>query len=347
MSARTTARRATSYDIARVAGVAQSTVSRCFQPGSNISPATRALVTSVAERLGYMPNAVARSLITQRSNLVGVVATHYTLRSNPDVMHAIGETLAAAGKQFLLVTAQNDATTIADLRGALEYPLDGLISCVSLVDATLIELQARGVPLVLFNRHSPRIAVDSVITNHAAAASIVATALYQAGHRDFLCVCGPRNAHVSRNRRAGFLRRLSELGIANTPVIETDYSYDGGRRGLLDYLSNAARPGAVFCANDQIALGVMDACRFDLHLSIPEDISVIGFDDVAEAARPSYDLTTMHQDSVMMARTAVDILLRRIASPGSNGTINTVVDAAFIRRGSARLTALSCTSSCR
>lgn len=336
MALRTTTRRATSYDVARVSGVSQSTVSRCFQLGSNISPTTRAMVIGVAEELGYMPNALARSLITQRSNLVGVVATNYTLRGNPDVVFAIGQTLAAAGKQFLLVTADADAATITDLRGALEYPLDGLISCVSMADAALQEILDRGIPLVLYNRKSPRIAVDGVSTNHAAASAIVATALHAAGHRSLLCISGPSDAYVSQQRRQGFLDRLSKLGFRHAPVIETDYSYAGGRRAFLEYVAQVQPPSAVFCANDQIAMGVMDACRFDLDLAIPDDVSVVGFDDVAEASRPTYELTTMHQDSVLMARTAVDILLRRIADPGAV-TINTVVKATFVKRQSARL----------
>ena len=333
---RTLARRATSYDVARAAGVAQSTVSRCFQPGSNISPATRALVTGVADRLGYLPNAMARSLITQRSNLVGVIATNYTLRGNPDVVYALGESLAAAGKQFLLITAENDATTVGDLRGALEYPLDGLISCVLLADAARAEIAARGIPLVLYNRTGPLASADGVTTNHAAAASTVATALHAAGHRRFLCVSGPKHAHVSRLRTGGFLDGLSRLGTGPVPVIETDYSYAGGHRGLLGYAAGNAVPGAVFCANDQLAMGVMDACRFDLGLSVPADVSVVGFDDVAEAARPGYQLTTLRQDSVRMARTAVDILLRRLAEPDAP-ILSAVVEAALIKRGSARL----------
>ena len=336
MALRTNTRRATSYDVARKAGVAQSTVSRSFQPGSNISPATRALVTDVAAELGYMPNALARSLITQKSNLVGVIATHYTLRGNPDVAYAIGEMLAAAGKQFLLVTAESDAATIDDLRGVLEYPLDGLISCVLLADAALQDIQERGIPLVLYNRKSPRIAVDGVTTNHYAAASAVASACHAAGHRSFLCISGPRAAHVSRQRREGFLGRLAKLGVKQTAVIETDYSYADSCRAFLDYASHHRLPDAVFCANDQIAMGVLDACRFTLRLTIPDEISVVGFDDVAEAARPCYELTTMRQDSVLMARTAVDILLRRLAEPDAP-TINTVIEAAFVKRLSARL----------
>jgi DNA-binding LacI/PurR family transcriptional regulator len=330
-------RRPTSYDVARAAGVAQSTVSRCFQNDSNISPATRDLVLDIARQLGYVPNALARSLITRRSNMVGVIATRYTLRGNPDVIYAIGEALAAAGKQLLLVTAERDQPTMDELRGSLEYPLDGLIACVLMADADIRTIQSRAIPMVLFNRHSPRIPVDGVTTNHHDAAGGIADALHQAGHRRFLCVSGPAEAPVSVARRDGFLRRLAELGVHGTPLIETDYSYAGGRDAFLAAVRAAALPDAVFCANDQIALGVMDACRFDLGARVPDDISVVGFDDVAEAARPTYQLTTMRQDSVAMARQAVQLLLRRLRTPDMP-VQHGLVAAQFVPRGSARLT---------
>ncbi len=329
-------RRATSYDVARTAGVAQSTVSRCFHGDNNISPATRAHVLDVAQRLGYRPNALARSLITQRSNMVGVVATRYTLRGNPDVIYALGEALSAAGKQLLLITAEGDSPTVADLRGPLEFPLDGLISCVLMADDDIREIQRRHLPMVLYNRTSPRIPVDGVTTNHAVAAANVADALHAAGHRDFLCVSGPPEAPVSRARGEGFLQRLVALGVKRLAVVETDYSYAGGRDGFLAHVARGKRPDAVFCANDQIAMGVMDACRYQLDLAVPRDISVIGFDDVAEAARPGYQLTTMHQDSVEMARRAVDLLLLRLGDPGL-GVMNQLVEATFRVRRSARL----------
>ncbi len=334
--ATSTGRRPTSYDVAREAGVAQSTVSRCFRGDTSISPATRALVDQVARRLGYTPNALARSLITQRSDMVGVIATRYTLRGNPDVIFAIGEALAAAGKQLLLVAAEDDGPTVRDLRRSLEYPLDGLISCVMMADDDIRQIQARGIPLVFYNRHSPRIPVDGVNTDHFAAAGHIARALHQAGHRRFLCVSGPANAPVSQARRDGFLAALTKLGVARVKVLEADYSYAGGRDVFLANLARVTPPQAVFCANDQIALGVMDACRFTLGLRVPEDISVIGFDDVAEAARPSYQLTTMHQNSVEMARQAVQLLLDRLATPDMPVQA-LVVAADFIIRGSARL----------
>ncbi len=333
------AARATSYDVARAAGVAQSTVSRCFRGDSNISPATRSKVLEVAQRLGYMPNALARGLITRRSNMVGVIATRYTLRGNPDVITAIGEALSAAGKQLMLVTAASDAPSAADLRSLLEYPLDGVISCLAMRDVEIMQFRQRGIPVVLYNRRPQSLVVDQVITDHFAAGGVVASTLHEAGHRHFLCVTGPRDAPVSRERVEGFLSRLATLGIARPVLIETDYTYTGGRERFLAFARAGALPDAVFCTSDQVAMGVMDACRFDLGLTIPRALSVIGFDDIAEAARPTYDLTTMRQDSVQMARQAVALLLSRLDDPGADAR-SLIVEATFIPRTSARLSAI-------
>ena len=259
-----------------------------------------------AEQLGYTPNALARSLITQRSDLVGVIIARYTLRSNPDVIHAIGESLSAAGKRVMLVTVESDYPAFADLRGVLEYPLEGLISCVLVADADLAELRRRRVPAVFYNRDPGPDAADCVVADHFDAAANLARILHAAGHRRFLCVGGPRSAFVSRQRVDGFVSGLRALRVKGTPVLETDYSYEQGRAAFLRHLADAPRPQAVFCANDQIAMGVLDACRHDLGLGVPADISVVGFDDVAEAGRPSYELTTFFQDPIRMAREAVE-----------------------------------------
>jgi DNA-binding LacI/PurR family transcriptional regulator len=336
VSGRIATGRATSYDVARRAGVAQSTVSRCFQEDSSISPATRRRVLKAAEQLGYTPNALARSLITQRSDLVGVIIARYTLRANPDVIHAIGESLSAAGKRVMLVTVESDYPSFDDLRGVLEYPLEGLISCVLMADADLAELRRRRVPVVFYNRDPGPATADCVTAGHYEAAAGLAATLHAAGHRRFLCVGGPRDAFVSHQRVQGFLSGLRALRVKNTPLLETDYSYEQGRTTFLRHLAASPHPQAVFCANDQIAMGVIDACRYDLHLRVPDDISVVGFDDVAEAGRPSYELTTFFQDPIRMGRQAVELLLRRLAEPGG-APIRSVVSASFVRRRSARL----------
>lgn len=330
-------RRATSYDVALAAGVSQPTVSRCFRPDSGISPATRTRVLEAAEQLGYMPNALARSLITQRSNLVAVIATRYTLRGNPDVSYALGESLRVAGKQLLLVTVERDLPSRDVLLRTLEYPLDGLISCALLTDTQLEELRARHIPVVLFNRKSDRAPVDHVTTDHMRACEQLARRLATAGHRRFLCLSGPAEAWVSRQRMDGFLSGLRASGIEPQAVLETDFSYESGRDALLAHVSTAERPDAVLCANDQLAFGAMDACRFDLGWQIPEQISVVGFDDVSEADRPSYGLTTLHQRSVEMAHEAVRLLLQRLERPASK-PVHTIFKSILIQRRSARLT---------
>ncbi len=323
--------RATSYDVARLAEVAQSTVSRCFRGDSTISAATRQRVLGAAERLGYVPNTLARGLITRQSNMVGVVLTRATLRLNPDVVYAMGEALTQAGKQLLLITVESDPPPATALRGAFEYPLDGLICCVLLAPGTMADLMRCQVPLVFYNRSPVHFAVDSVAADQAQAAAKLADCLHDAGHRRFLCVGGPPDAPVSQQRLKGFLSR-----VPNAAVHHTDYSYDGGRAALLAHFQPAAKLDAVFCANDQIAMGVMDAARYDLGLDIPRRLSVAGFDDAAEAARPPYHLTTIRQPSEAMAHEAIRLLFQRIARPG-DPPVRSVLASVLVSRSSARL----------
>ena len=323
--------RATSYDVARLAQVAQSTVSRSFRGDAAISPTTRQRVRDAAERLGYVPNTLARSLITRQSNMVGVVVTRATLRLNPDVVYAMGDALTGAGKQLLLITVESDLPPATALRGAFEYPLDGLICCVLLAPATTAELVRRQVPVVFYNRTPLEFAIDGVTADHAQAAANLADRLHAAGHRHFLCVGGPPDAPVSQQRLQGFLSR-----VPGAAVRHTDYSYAGGRVALLDHFQAAARLDAVFCANDQIAMGVMDAARYDLKLDIPRRLSVAGFDDAAEAARQPYDLTTIRQPSEAMAQEAIRLLFLRIARP-EGPPLHSVLRSMLVLRGSARL----------
>ncbi len=333
----TTRRRPTSYEVARAAGVAQSTVSRCFRDDGGIAPATRTRVLAVADALGYAPNALARSLILRRSGTVAVVVTTLTFTSNPLLVQALGRALESASRQVFLVTVDTDEPPLAALRALFEYPLDGVVSCAGLHSSVLDQFRQRGVPVILVNRRSPRSHVDQVTTDHPRAARHIATLLVRAGHRDFVCVGGPKDAPVSSERLTSFIARLADLSMPAPTVLVTPFSYEGGRDAFLAAMEGRARPDAVYCVSDQLAFGVMDACRFELGWSIPEDLSVTGFDDVAEARRPVYRLTTLHQDVTEMARMAVSLLLRReqdFEAPGRRVRI----PAQLIPRVSARLT---------
>lgn len=329
-------RRATSYDVAAAAGVAQSTVSRCFVPSNQVSQATRDKVAAAAAALGYVPNAIARSLITRRSEMVAVIVTGFTLQTNPAIVSGIGRALAAHGKQLLLMPVEGENEAQAAAQAALRYPLDGLVVATTLPAAEMRPFLGRGVPVVSFNRPAPLPGVDRVATDHAGAACEMAGLLHAAGHRRFLCVGGDVGWPVNQERAQGFVRHLEGLGVGGVPVVSAAQSYDGGRAAFLDYVGAHGAPDAVFCVNDQLAFGVLDACRFDLGLRAPDAISVVGFDDVAEAAHRGYDLTTVRQDIGALATAAVGMLLRRLAAPGGRAQ-RLLLPGTLVRRGSARL----------
>jgi len=328
-------RRVTSYDVAKAAGVAQSTVSRCFVPGSEMSDVTRARVQRVAAALGYVPNAIARSLITRRSEMVAVIVTGFTLQTNPAIVAGIGRALAGHGKQLLLMPVEGEEGARDAAEAAQRYPLDGLVLATTLDAAAVRPFLRRGVPVVCFNRPAPLPRVDRVATDHAGAAREVAGLLHAAGHRRFLCVGGPEGWPVNAERTQGFLERLAELGVPGVPVVAAEQSYAGGRAAFLEHVQAVGAPDAVFCVNDPLAFGVLDACRFELGLQPPRDISVVGFDDVAEAAHQGYDLTTVRQGIGDLAAAAVGMLLQRLDAP-DGAAQRLLLPGVLVRRGSAR-----------
>ena len=329
-------RRATSYDVARVAGVSQSTVSRCFQPDGGISKGTRDAVLKVAEELGYTRNALARSLITKRSRMIGVIATKFTIRNNPELVFTLSGALRDHGLGMLLLIVETDDAVGDILQQALEYPLDGLISCALMREADIGRFVRRGLAVVFFNRDISAPQVDCIATDHAGSSREVAEALHAAGHRRILCIGGPEGAPVSRARIDGFTGRMTDLAGAEVTTVAGNFSYGSGRDVFLATVKDSARPDAVFCANDQLAMGVMDACRFDLGWRVPQDVSVVGFDDVEEAGRPSYDLATVAQSGEAMAERAVEMLLGRIAEPDAESQTEKM-PGRLLRRSSARL----------
>ena len=326
-------RRATSYDVAAAAGVAQSTVSRCFLPESEVSDATRARVVAVAATLGYVPNAIARSLITQRSDMVALIVTEFTLEANPAIVSGIGRALAAHQQQLLLMPVADEAGARAAAAAALQYPLDGLVVATTLAAASVRPFLARGVPVVMFNRAAPLPGVDRVATDHAGAAREVAAALYAAGHRRFVCLAGEARFPVNQERRRGFVDQLATLGVGSVPILEAAQSYTGARTAFTAHTTRYGAPDAVFCVNDQLAFGVLDACRFDLR---QDGIAVVGFDDVAEASHQGYDLTTVKQDIPALADAAVAMLRQRLEAPGERAR-HLLLPGMLIRRGSAWL----------
>ncbi len=303
---------ATSYDVARLAGVSQSAVSRCFKPEASISAKTRHKVLAAAAQLNYAPNAIARSLITRRSNIVAVLVTEATSRFSPEILFELNVALMRRGLHLLLFSITQEMGHEDIIGEVLRYKVDGVIACTSLPATQIRRCNDRGIPVVLYNRVAPGQLACSVSCDHISANRAIADRLYRSGHRHFAFISGAATAPVSVQRQQGFVQRLQELGVADVEIAEGDFGYRSGHAAMQVLFARGHRIDAVVCANDDMAFGAMDAARYELGLQIPGDVSVIGFDDVASAERPPYRLTTVRQPVLEMARQSVELLLQRI-----------------------------------
>lgn len=328
-----TGRKVTSSDVARAAGVSQSAVSRCFRPGSSLSPALRSRIEEAARALGYVPNNVARSLITGSTGLVGVVITDQTLRSYPELLSHLGRHLRARGRSIVLFGLERDGAVDAELPRMLESQVDGLISLVTLDVQQLQRCSSRGLPVVLLNRLNAGGAASSVCCDNVESMRQLATRVVEAGHRDMVVLAGDPQSSTSQARVSGFLGRVQEFGLPAPDVVHADFSFEGGWRAAEALLGRATPPRLVVCANDAMALGVLDAARTGFGLRVPQQLAVTGFDDTEAAGRPGYDLTTVRQDADLMCELAITVLERTIATRVE--PVRRLVPGTIMSRGSA------------
>lgn len=333
----TLTRRATSIDVARLAGVSQSTVSRVFTPGASVSDEAREKVSAAANELGYKPDAIARSLITSTTNIIGIVMGRISSPFHPYVLEKFIQAFQERGRQTLLfsTTPDRDIDNLLDL--VLQYRVDALVITSATLSSQMADECARlGTPVVLFNRYVLGAQVDAVCTDNVEAGRLVANLLLDAGHRRLAFIEGKVNASTNIDRKKGFLDRLRERGHVDVMVAPGDYSYEAGFAAAKRLLARDDRPDAIFCASDSSALGAMDAARYESGLSVPGDVSIIGFDDIPAAAWPSYALTTIRTPVNRMVNATIDLVLSRLEQPPSAPT-TLLFPGGLVVRTSARL----------
>lgn len=308
----------TSNDVARLAGVSQSAVSRAFTPGAMVSDQMRARVIEAARKLGYRPNAIARTLSSRRSRIVGVVVSYLENQFYPVVIEGLSKRLRQHGYHLLLFcTDTEDADAM--LAEILQYQVDGIV----MASTTLSSGMARncadaGIPVVQFNRTARQSPSSSVATDNVAGGRAAARLLCQGGHQRIAFIAGLEDTSTSRDREQGFLEGLAEHGQRCFARAVGDYRHDGAVRATLELFASRAegapRPDAVFVANDHMAIAVMDTLRQQLGLRVPDDVSVVGFDDVPQAAWGAYQLSTVRQPAAQMIDATVELLLRQFDS---------------------------------
>jgi DNA-binding LacI/PurR family transcriptional regulator len=307
-------RRATSYDVARLAGVSQSAVSRSFKPGASIAPETRDRVMAAATRLGYQPDAIARGLITKRSGIVAILISNLTNLYYPEVLAELSQELSARDIRVLLFSLANESEVDRVLDQIWRYRVDGVISAARLTDAQIRQFGERGVPLVLYNRAAEAVPCASVSCDSAGGERELVTRLLDTGHARFAILAGPEDSTVGEERVAAARALLERAGHSDIPLARGSYSYESGEACMRELLRQGDAPDAVICANDVMAIGAMDAARAH-DLRVPEQISIVGFDGVAPARWASYRLTTIRQPVRRMTRAAIAMLAERIDNP--------------------------------
>lgn len=307
--------RALSRDVALEAGVSQSTVSRALRGDPRISRATRDRVQQAAERLGYIPNRVARNLRERRSRVVGVMVQDIDNAFYPLLLADMHQELVAAGYAVtLIVDPLHLRTDVSRMRSLLDASLDGLIVTTATLDSdTPAELHRRGIPIVLSVRSIPDLDVDIVESDNFAAGQEAARHLLGLGHKNIAAIMGPEVTSTTRHRLVGAYEVAGNCLLPER-VSYGPYSHESGHAHCRRLLQSDRPPTAIIAANDVIAIGAIDAAR-QLGYAIPGDISVIGFDDIPMASWHSFRLTTIRQDTKAIAVQSARRLIERIEDP--------------------------------
>lgn len=307
---------ATSRDVAKLAGVSQPTVSRALRGQPGVADETLQRVRAAAAALGYVPSQLGRGLATRSTKRIGIVAAELTNPFYPHLVGPLHDHFEQAGYRSVLFAEREDNyVALADLVDGL---LDGVVLTTTLLTSQLPEeLLKRGLPFVFLNRRSYEVDVDAVVVDNVYGGRLVADLLVELGHRRIGAIFGPRETSTGREREMGFRQRLEEHGIELAEEVTTHgvFSFTAGAAGIRAVFSAAKRPTALFCANDVIALGAIDEAT-RMGIRVPQEVSIVGFDDINVAAWKRFDLTTVHCDLFNLATVAADLLLKRIADPG-------------------------------
>lgn len=327
----------TSAEVAALAGVSQSAVSRVFTPGASASAKTVEKVKQAAKELGYRPNSLARAMVSGKSRIIGLVVAYLENQFYPMALEKLSNALQAKGYHLLVFTAPNSTegvdAVIEDLMG---YQVDGIIAAsVSMSSDLARRAQSAGIPVVLFNRGQSGDGLSNVTSANTQGAETATRFLIEGGHTRIAHIAGWQGSSTGRDRQTGFLSAMKTAGLEPFATIDGMYKRPVAMECARQLVTGTTRPDAIFVGNDHMAFGVIDALRAT-GLTPGRDISVVGYDDVPLAAWEAYDLTTIRQPLNQMVETTVDILMTQIETSGTSAR-NYELTGQLILRSSARI----------
>lgn len=309
-------RKVNSRDVAERAGVSRSAVSRTFTDGASVSEATRNKVMDAAFELGYRVNALARSLNNQRSDLVGLVAADMDNPFRSEQIDCLSKRLQEHGFKPILLRA-DAVTNVADMIGAmLQYSVAGVIvTSDTPPEQICIECQLHGVPLVTINKQDPGAPVDRVQCDFTGGGGMAFDHLYAEGCRRLALVQPEKPSYTIAGRAGAFAGACTRASLPLLTFNSGAQDYASGLEAARHVAAHAAEIDGIFCVADYMALGLLDGLRHDCGLNIPQDLRLIGFDDIPQAGWKAYDLTTIRHSREDLAAKAIELLIKRIDCP--------------------------------
>ncbi len=306
-------------DVAKRAGVSTMTVSRVINNSSYISQETRERVERVIDELGYVPNALARSLRFKQTKTIALVLTDITNPFFTTLARGVEDVASEQGFSVIFCNTDESESEEAEyLNVLLQKQVDGILLVPACCEKDLIvSIQSRGSPVVLLDRRIPGAKVDTVRCDSEQGAYQVVRHLLNLGHKRIAILAGPQSISTSVDRVAGYRRAMSEAGLDRNAqlVYHAGFTQEGGYQMTKQVLANRVRPTALFAGNNFIAMGIFRSLR-EAGLRVPDDLSVVAFDDLLVEFVMDPFLTVVAQPAYEMGRQATELLLTRLAGEG-------------------------------
>lgn len=316
---------ATMKDIARLAGVSTSTVSHVINKSRFVSDEIAERVNNAAQQLNYAPSALARSLKMNRTKTIGMLVTTSTNPFFGEVVKGVERSCYHQGYNLILCNTEGDNQRMkASINTLLQKRVDGLLLMCSTLEGERLDVFDRypDIPIVVMDWGPILFASDKIQDNSLQGGYMAAKHLIECGHKEIGCITGPLIRHQAQMRYEGYKRALAEAGIAINPdwIVESDFECEGGYQAFEKLYERGKLPSALFVSNDMMAMGVIQAAS-QRGLRVPDDLSLIGYDDVHIAKFMTPALTTIHQPKYRLGKAAVDTLLYRLENPDTTAQV--------------------------
>ena len=328
-------RKVTLKQIAEAAGVSQSTASRALGGSSAIALETVARVEAAANTLEYTSHRAGRERGANRKGVVGVVVAALHNAFYPFLVDRLHDELDALGYDMILIIDElSNSSRSRKIQGLIDTALDGVIFTTASIHSPAVDLLVeRHLPVVLAIRSNGKDNASVVESDNEMSGREAAEHLVTLGHTRLGAVLGPRDTSTARGRFEGFEEGVSSSGLELDPslVVWGNFTHESGYSGLVNLMRKKQPPTAVFCGNDVIAIGALDACK-KLGLSAPGDISIIGVDDIPMASWSMISLTTIRQDIMEIGAKAAQRLASQIEVNGDLSPTHDLLPTSLVRR---------------